>query len=89
MLKDFGKYKDTIAELSKSGKYEVKYICSVICIKTGFNTRQAIDNLRDFAKRKKENGVVAHESREIIKRYNEKRIPAYDGFQVDYSYIKR
>jgi len=89
MLEDFGKYTDTLTELCKSGQYEVKYISSVICIKTGYNTKMALDNLKDFARRKKENGVVAHEAREILKRYREKRIPAYDGFEVDYNHIQR
>ena len=60
-----------------------------MCLRTGIGTRIAVDNIRDFAKKKNEYHVISFEAREIIKRYNQKRIPAYDGFSIDYAYIKR
>lgn len=84
MLEDFDKYKEFFLELCKSGSYELKYSASVICLRTGFNTNMAIDNIRYFARHKNQNGVIAYESREILKRYHEKRLPAYEGFSVQY-----
>ncbi|WP_290776391.1 hypothetical protein [Anaerofustis sp.] len=84
MLEDFNHYKDLFLEFCKSGSYELKYSASVICLRTGFNTNMALDNLKYFARHKKTNGVIAYESREILKRYNEKRLPSYEGFEVQY-----
>lgn len=84
MLEDFDKYKEFLLEQCKNGSYELKYSASVICLRTGFNTNAALENLRYFARHKKQNGVIAYESREILKRFHEKRLPAYEGFEVQY-----
>ena len=89
VYKHFDELKDELVKKLKEPEFTVRYNVSVMCLRCGLETRLAVDNIRDFAKKKNEYHVVSYEAREIIKRYNQKRIPAYDGFQIDYSYIKR
>lgn len=85
----FDELQDEMLKRLKDPEFTVRYNFSVMCLRTGIGTKLAVENIRDFAKKKNEYHVISFEAREIIKRYNQKRIPAYDGFQIDYKYIKR
>ena len=63
----FDELKDEMVKKLKDPEFTVRYNFSVMCLRTGLSTKLAVENIRDFAKKKNEYHVISFEAREIMK----------------------